>query len=136
MRARRVAVVALLVVVAGCSVLQEERRCPGADCSEELARVVDDVAGLPGVTHVDQAAWSSGLDNGVAGRVDVVAAGLSRDEARTLAAEIIAVYRDSGTDEPAIISVEVASDPRMQFGSAGRYSFWAGNGEWDRIREH
>jgi hypothetical protein len=139
MRAHLLTAVALtaalaVVGVSGCSHLQEEHACPGPGCTPALEALAEQVAALPLVTHVRRTAWSSGLDDGVAGRVEVVAVGTTRADAEGLAARIVELYLDADIEAPNLIEVEVAPDPRQQFGSGVGYSFWATNANWRRIR--
>ena len=130
--------VVALALGAGCSLtdaVQDEQSCPGDDCPPELSQLGDDVAALPGVTDVERTAWFSGLDNGVSGRVEVVATGVDRAEAAEIAASIVDLYVESDIEEPAVIDVEIATDPDQEFGSGDPYSFWADEGNWSRIQQ-
>ena len=135
MRALLLVVTGLVgLALLGCSAVQEEQGCPGDDCPDGLAALSAEVAALPGVTDVRRTTWSSGLDDGVSGRVELVAPGVSAAEAGELARRVVALYLDADVEEPWAVEVDVAPQPLWQFGSAGRYSFEATNENWTRIR--
>ncbi|HEY0951578.1 hypothetical protein, partial [Nocardioides sp.] len=60
---RTAVVAAAALVLAGCSGLQGESRCPGESCSAELAAIVEAVDALPGASSVEEATSSWSLDN-------------------------------------------------------------------------
>ncbi|GAA4701245.1 hypothetical protein GCM10023349_17840 [Nocardioides conyzicola] len=110
--------------VLGCSDLQEEHTCPGATCTAALQGVVDDVAALDGVTRVDRVSWSTGLDNGVWGRIEVQARVDGVPAARRVARRAASLYR-SGEDEEVfgLVLVVRVWKPPMEFGATIRYQF-------------
>lgn len=114
MRAAVVAVVALGTLLgAGCSAVQESLECPGEHCPAALKAVVVRAGEVPGVTTVDRAWRFHNIDKGHSGGVEVHAGVADERAARSLAARLAGIYRDSDVEAVSRISVRVVPDPEI-----------------------
>lgn len=115
MRVRKVLLAVTIAVslgtTAACSAVQESLECPGEDCPESLRAVAEQSADVPEVTAVDRAWRFYTIDRGHSGGVDVHAGVTTEREARTVAAAIATIYRDSDVEAVERVSVRVVPEP-------------------------
>ena len=91
----------------GCSVLEDNRECPGESCTDELRGVAQRVADLPGVSDVGLVGRYDDLESDPSGLVEVTADTGSLGEAHDLADAVLVAWRSAERDPVRRLEIHV-----------------------------